>query len=491
MAECRRRSLDREISALLRTTYPSPRTTTDALTKKDRPILTLPVGDQTVSRLHVSDTAFDCGSLSPRLTRHDRLRRRRRSEIRERLQQRNGAQRAISRSVVTLCLNRFKELGIRLSVDGIRELIYVLQRVLHTANNGAALPLNGFSSASVGRKILNGLLQIGQISCPQPESWKPRNYDFHNAQPRRFLPSSELLIVNANREIVNSVSSYLCGESGQRTIRRSSKVLLDVNSRVYLGPTTICALEKGTRLRFNLDTAVSLLPLDEARRVQLLQAGFAAVGWCGDQSELHTSWKQHECGRLYASQPAVVNLPRKLRPALEPIDGGILCEIDYANFEYRIAYAESGLRAPEGDVAGQLAAQTGCARADVKDVLNGWLHGQTRGNLFGSGQVEKLRTRVELETLFASETPTLYATINALAHDGYRLQRRGAKVFFAALDAALAHESIPAGIPLHDGWIFSAKNESQGSRVKTIFEALGAELLEQPMPVKATFYKKV
>ena len=64
------------------------------------------------------------------------------------------------------------------------------------------------------------------------------------------------------------------------------------------------------------------------------------------------------------------------------------------------------------------------------------------------------------------------------------LQRRGAQVFVPAYEMALTIEDVPAGIPLHDGWVFPAKDEAQLLRVKEIFERVGTEMLGQPTPVK-------
>jgi hypothetical protein len=49
---------------------------------------------------------------------------------------------------------------------------------------------------------------------------------------------------------------------------------------------------------------------------------------------------------------------------------------------------------------------------------------------------------------------------------------------------ALKTEDLPAGIPLHDGWVFPAKDGAQVLRVKDVFEHIGSEMLGQPMPVK-------
>jgi hypothetical protein len=172
---------------------------------------------------------------------------------------RYGAERAISPRAVDLCLERLAELGVRLSVRGVRELFYILQRILCTTVEGAALPLSSLSSVGLGRKILAGLLRGGLISCLDPDSWKPRDYDFRNAKARRFLPSGELLLANVGFETVTSAAAYLSGVHGRRIVRQSSDVILNPASQICLSDYTIEALKSGTGLRFNLNQAVSIL----------------------------------------------------------------------------------------------------------------------------------------------------------------------------------------------------------------------------------------
>src|ERR1017187_887547 len=410
---------------------------------------------------------------------------RHRTITRQRLEARQGADRAISPLVVDFCLDRHAQAGITLSVNGVRELFYILQRVLHTTHDGASLPLSSLSSPTLGRKILNGLLRVRLIRCVDPDSWKPRDFDFRNAKARCFLPSSELLLANIGLETVSSAADYRSHVYGRREIRESSDVILNPASQIFLSDHTIETLQRGTGLQFNLNRAVSILKTEEeSRRSLLLQSGFAAVGRTGAKVEIQTCWKQHKGGRLYASEPAIVNLPTPLRRALEPVDRGIRCEVDYVNFELRILHAEAGLQAPEGDIATTLGEQIGHRREQVKAVINPWMHGQTLGNLVGTGDCEKLQTRIELEKLLRRTTPALCDVIDDLRDDKYRLQRRGAEVFFTAFETALRNENVPAGIPLHDGWIFPAKDKSQLLRVKAIFENMGQEMLSQPMPVK-------
>jgi hypothetical protein len=98
---------------------------------------------------------------------------------------------------------------------------------------------------------------------------------------------------------------------------------------------------------------------------------------------------------------------------------------------------------------------------------------------------DKLGLRIALEEFLRSKFPPLWEKIELIQKDKTLLQHRGAEVFFAAYQSALLKENVPAGIPLHDGWIFPARDNAQAVRVKAIFEEKGSEMLGQPMPVKA------
>lgn len=410
---------------------------------------------------------------------------RRRAQTRKKLAERYGTGRAISPNCVTLCKERLADIGLRLSCRGVNELVWLLQRVLQTTADGASLPLSQFSSPGSGTKLLNGLLEVRLISCPDPDSWKPCNYDFGNAKARRFLPTTELLMANVGSEIVNSGAAYLSGTFEQREIRRQSIVQSAPDSPVAIPPHVASRLEEGTGLTFNLTHALPTLNgLGEEKRARILQAGQNALGWLGSCQPIHTSWIQKPTGRLYASRPAIVNLPSRLRPALRSLNGGILCEVDFQNFEPRILHAEAGIPAPPGDYAEFVGNQIGLQREDVKAVLNPALHGQTRGNLVGAEEWEKLQNRIKVEEFLKRDLPAVWEMIEIIRNDKSLLQRRGAEVFLPAYEMALKSENLSAGIPLHDGWVFPAKDEAQLLRVKDVFEQIGSEILHQPMPVK-------
>ena len=412
---------------------------------------------------------------------------RNRSKTRRGLRKRYGSGRPISPITVSLCLDRLEAAGVSLTVRGKSELFYFLQRILHTKREGAALPLSRFSSKGVGRKLVRSMLSEGLAHCPDPNSWKPRDCDFRNAKARRFLPSAELLLANRGCETVASAAEYFSAKHAQRRRRHRSEVILHSASPVKLSEHCIQALRRGTGLTFNVEKALPLLNgCDAIERVSLLQSMFGAVGYNTDQRPIHTRWKQEATGRLYASRPAILNLPKDLRAALEPMDKGLICEIDYRNFESRIVHSEAGIETPAHDYTAYLGEQLGSPPAEVKAVLNPLLHGQTPGNLVAKRMWDRHGLTILLQEFLRQRFPAVWKVIEGLQHDKYLLQRRGAEVFFAAYDEALQIEGIPAGIPLHDGWVFPARDEAQMFRVRAIFEKIGTEKLAQPMPVKTT-----
>ena len=211
---------------------------------------------------------------------------------------------------------------------------------------------------------------------------------------RRFLPSSELLWANAGQQVVDNVADYLARRYTSRGTRSASEVILCPESLVPISADVVARLREGTGLRFNGNEAAKLLiDQPEERCRQLLQAAQAACGFLGNGNHVHTQWIQKPSGRLYAAGPAVTNMPKLLRPAWEPVSSGVVAELDYQNFEFRILHAEAGVIAPDGDLAAILGADVGLTRSQVKGVLNPMLHGQTRGNLVWRKDWELLRHR--------------------------------------------------------------------------------------------------
>ena len=122
-------------------------------------------------------------------------------------------------------------------------------------------------------------------------------------------------------------------------------------------------------------------------------------------------------------------------------------------------------------------------RRAVKRVVNAMLHGQTEGNLFGVCNHQGLEDRKKIEQFFKVTWPALLPKIASLREDPALLQRRGAQVFFSCYAEALGLLDSPAGIPMHDGWVFFARDEIEATKVRDIFASVGSDLLGQPMLV--------
>ena len=410
---------------------------------------------------------------------------RRRAQARKKLQDRPGVDKVITPNCVDLSIERLEGLGVHLYCRGIRELFWLLQRILHTTGLGASLPLSSFSSLGLGRKLLEGLVQTGLIWCLDPDSWKPRDYDVRNAKARRFLPTTELLVANAGLEVVDSAAAYLAGKYRERLMPLNSTVTLAPDLAFLIPPHISEQLERGTGLSFNLSRTMPLLvEFSDQKGARILQATQRALGCLGNPHPLNTTWIQTSTGRLYAKRPPIINLPSVLRPALEPLDCGIVGVVDLQNFEPRILHAEAGVSAPLGDYAQFIGDQVGLPRENVKAVLNPLLHGQTQGNLVGANEWDKLEDRKEVETLLRSKYPTVWQTIQRVQHDPLLLQRRGAEVFFDVYGSVLTTEGLSAGFPLHDGCVLAVNDEAQLLRVKRVFEEVGTEKLGQPLPTK-------
>jgi len=116
-----------------------------------------------------------------------RTRARRRAKTVAKLKARHGTERQICATAITLCRERLAEAGCRLNFGGVRELIWLLQRVLHTTKDGARLPLREFSSPTLGHKLRDALCETHLLFCPNPGAWRPSweflawndSYDLH------------------------------------------------------------------------------------------------------------------------------------------------------------------------------------------------------------------------------------------------------------------------------------------------------------------------
>ena len=252
-----------------------------------------------------------------------------RAERRAKLQLRLGADRSICPECVALAQARLKAIGVRFNFPGLHELFWTLQRVLHTTDVGAHLPLHEFSSPNTGAKILSGLSETGLIYCVDPDSWKPTDYNFKNAEARRYLPSSNLLLANAGLNVVASAGDYLEGRFASRKLATSSSVEVDNSSGVTIPSLVISKLEAGTGFGFDLRLAIPRLDeLPEEKKIHVLRSGQQALTCLGHPGPLHAQWNQKQSGRLYARKPALLSLPKHLRVGLLAPDEKHVASVD-------------------------------------------------------------------------------------------------------------------------------------------------------------------
>lgn len=227
------------------------------------------------------------------------------------------------------------------------------------------------------------------------------------------------------------------------------------------------------------------MELPEEIQSRKLCAAFAAVGRI-ECAELMPIWEQVEWARMYASKPALVNMPKPLTPALRDVNGSELYEIDFSSFELRIAANITGQKLPEGDTYEIIGEGAGISRKRTKDVINPLLHGQTMEQIWyakdGSPSLKNDRPLVERE--LARALPDFFAGVDNLRKDPSRLQRRGAEIFFTCMSEAMDTCSIAsAGLPKHDGWIIGA-TEAQAKGVQRVFQHVAERITGSHFPVK-------
>src|SRR5262249_16347886 len=141
-------------------------------------------------------------------------------------------------------------------------------------------------------------------------------------------------------------------------------------------------LQKGSGLYCDFEALRSLTTtLPEEVRARKLCAAFSSVGRI-ETHELQPLWTQHEWGRLYASKPALVNMPTVLLPALRSLVGVRLWQVDFSSFELRIAGLLTQQKLPKGDAYGEIAEGSGVPRERVKRVINPMLHGQRQEQIW-------------------------------------------------------------------------------------------------------------
>jgi hypothetical protein len=354
--------------------------------------------------------------------------------------------------------------------------------------NGAKLPQRSFSSGEAGRWIQEGLIESDSAYCIDWNSWKPTHFDFKNAKPRAFFPCVEFLFLDTGYEVVSTFGDYVSDRVQMRAPLhdQSDSLSLCASSGIFIPSNVAEAMRAGTGLRCDVEQLRRLvMDLTEELRAQKLCAALASVGRV-EFDELRPLWEQHEWGRIYASKPAVLNMPKVLLSSLRSVDGLPLWEVDFSSFELRVASKLTGQILPEGDVYDLIADRAGISRGRVKDVINPFLHGQRIEQCWYSKKPNSTLAAdhplVEREMKIV--WPYLIDGFDALRKDDSILQREGARIFFRCMGEAMQEAEITsAGLPKHDGWVFGG-TEEQAKVVRGVFEQEAERLTGSQFPVK-------
>ena len=399
-----------------------------------------------------------------------------------------GSTRQIAPGAVNLLETRLA--GYRkLNITRRRACFYCAQLLArYDQKNGARLAQRAFSSDETGRWIQEGLIESGLAVCLDLNSWKPTHGDIRNAKARAFIPCLDFLLLDIGPQVVSTFANYYSGKFETRDALHHCPhpVFLSSSSGVDIPANIGAALLKGTGLRCDFGTLrTNIMRLPEEKRSRKLCAALAAVGRV-ELDQLRPIWTQHGWGRLYASKPALVNMPKVLLPALQSVDSLPLWEVDFASFELRIASKITGQNLPDSDAYEEISEGAGISRSRVKAVINPMLHGQRREQCRYAKEPNSTLSadRPLVEREMARTLPNLIAGLEQLRNDDSALQREGAKIFFPCMGAAMERCAISsAGLPKHDGWVFAA-TEAQARGVQDVFEQEAERRTGRHFPVK-------
>ena len=395
-------------------------------------------------------------------------------------------------TAIQLCLAALESKGFRITRKRREYLIWILSRVLHTTDAGAGIRSDSFPRHELGVSILEFLCEVNLITCIDWYSYLPTNREIKNSKTRRFSPSSGLLLADMQGE--SYISSCAEFESGKYVTMDSGvgnvEVILNRESGVKVPDQLVETLRTGSGLIFDRDQLPAIIGnlSEEREKVNTLLAIRKAIG--RSEGIIRPSFRQARDGRLFAFQPALCNLPKIARTGLSNVDGRQLFDVDYRQQEIRIASALSGKKLPEDDFYASIGRDVGLTRAEVKEIINSILNGQTVHNILNNPRLKYAECAERSENY-----DRVYGYLNnngfdeildtLFKKDKLILHRYGAEIFLNAISEAIERFKLMAGLPLFDGWIFAADSR-RAKQVAYIFEQASRRILNTVIPVSCS-----
>jgi len=398
----------------------------------------------------------------------------------------------INVSAIQLCLAALNSSGFKITSKRRKYLIWILSRVLHTTDAGSKIRSTDFQRHELGALILELLCDARLITCLDWYSYLPTNGEIENAEARRFLPSSELLLADMQGgSYIRSFAEFEFGKYASVDSEPGSvEIILNQESGVKVPDQLVETLRAGSGLIFNRNQLPAIIGdlSEEQGKVHTLLATRRSIGI--SEGIIRPSFRQARDGRLFAFRPALCSLPKKARIGLSNINGRQLFDVDYRQQEIRIASALIGKKLPEDDFYASIGREFGLTRTEVKEIINPILNGQTIQNIRNNKELEYDERIKRLENYgsvdeylqsngFSAILDTLFKKDKLILH------RYGAEIFLNAISEAIERFKLMAGLPLFDGWIFAADTRV-AKRVAAIFEQSSRRTLNAVIPVSCS-----
>lgn len=366
-----------------------------------------------------------------------------------------STEQALSRKIPSALFDKFRDLSF-----GKRQLSYFIISRLYS-KSFESVPLSqayiiqyGFCP-KVFTAVKRELRERGIIELTQEADHNTRRCEHYRINPflvADIYPVSHLFYPDFDR-------------ANKRICRQYQKInVLDPVVREYL---------KKLNFHWNGDCALKLLsslPLEDQQKY------WKHICYIPSKSIVHSNWYQViKTGRLYASNPAIQNIPGIFR-LQEIICLNESWEVDFTAQHFNILLSFNGL--PPLEQPWQILEEiTGLPKQVVKGIINPMCEGQHKGQHIYIHDYDPLagiqfdRVREALKKLGIRHFPA-----------PLQLQSIGGRIFSNILHE-LSDNNIDLRLPLHDGVIIAG---SQVDADKTIdaFHKASYDIIRHELPVK-------